>query len=172
MLLLMPAAVPAMANPAAMYCTALGYTYASSQDAAGDAVGTCTLANGQTVGAWGFLLGQEAPEAGYCARMGYGIRVVNETQACGIYGMQSCAACVFANGSAMEVSRVMNLDFREKMCSSDGCRDPKDYPLPAPYLIPPPGGISPGLPGLPVLLIVVVLVLAGAGWYLMRKKKS
>jgi putative hemolysin len=175
MLLLIPAGVMAMVNPAAMYCTALGYTYSSSPDAAGNAVSTCTLANGQRVGAWDFLLGRAAQDSGYCAKMGYGTRVVNDPKACEIYGMQSCAACVFANGSAMEVSRAMNLDFREKMCYDSGCLDPKDYPLPAPYLIPPSGRAGAGtvLPGLTIpIVIVLVLVSAGAGWYLLKKKKA
>jgi putative hemolysin len=174
-LLLLPAGVMAMANPSAVYCTALGYMYASGTDAAGDAVGSCTLANGQTVDAWEFLLGRTAQESGYCARNGYQTRVVNDTTACEIYNLPSCAACVFPNGSAIEVTRMMNLDFREKMCNDRGCRDPKDYPLPPPYVIPPQGGsgTGPALPGFTVLLlIVIVLVIAGAGWYLLKKKKS
>lgn len=174
-LLLLPVGVQAMANPSAMYCTALGYSYSSIPDAVGNEVGTCRLANGQSVDAWEFLLGQQAQESGFCARKGYQTRVVNDTKACEIYNMPSCAACVFPNGSAMEVTRVMNLDFREKMCYDSGCRDPKDYPLPPPYIIPPSGGsgTGPALPGLSiVLVIIIVLFIAGAGWYFLKKKKS
>jgi LPXTG-motif cell wall-anchored protein len=175
MLLLLPVAVQAMVNPAAAYCTALGYSYSSSPDAAGNAVGTCMLANGQSVDAWQFLLGQQAQESGFCARNGYQTRVVNDTKACEIYNKPSCAACVFQNGSAIEVTRMMDLDFREIMCNDNGCRDPKDYPLPPPYVIPPSGGsgTGPALSGLTILLvIVIVLVIAGAGWYFLKKKKS
>jgi putative hemolysin len=174
LVILLLAAIPpaaAMANPAAVYCTALGYTFSARPDAQGNEVVTCTLPGGQTVGAWQFLLGQAAPEYSYCGKMGYTTRIVNDSKACELFNRKSCAACVFPNGSSMEVTQAMGLDFREKVCSGDTCRDPKDYPV-TPYLMPPSGGQQPGAVPPWMLFAVVILVIAViAGLFLLTRKK-
>jgi putative hemolysin len=178
LLIVLLAAVPpaaAMINPAAGYCNALGYAYSTKPDAQGNEVGYCTLSNGQSVYAWQFLLGQTAEEYSYCAKMGYATRVVNDSKACGIFAQPSCAACVFPNGSAMEVTRLMGLDFREKICTQNGCRDPSDYPLPAPYIIPPPGGQQQGtsLPSWMILLgIVLLIIIIGGAFFTLKRRKG
>ena len=100
----------------------------------------CTLPDGQTVGAWQFLPGDWPPgNTRYCAKKGYAARIVNDSKTCEMFNRQSCAACVFPNGSAMAVTQATGFGFREKSCTSRGCRDPKDYPV-TPYIIPPSGG--------------------------------
>jgi putative hemolysin len=170
------AAVPpaaAMMNPSAGYCGALGYTYSIQMDGQGNEIGYCTLPNGQTVSAWQFLLGQTGQEYSYCGKMGYATRIVNDSKACGIFNRQSCAACVFPNGSAMEVTQAMGLDFREMFCTSLDCREPKDYPM-MPYLIPPPGGQQQGapLPSWMILAGVILVLVVIAGIFLMTYKKE
>jgi putative hemolysin len=167
--------VTAMVNPAAGYCTALGYTYSIKHDMQGNDVGYCTLPDGQSLYAWDFLLGETGQDFSYCAGMGYASRVVSDSGACGQFGQPSCLACVFPNGSAMEVTQVMGLDFREKICIQGGCRDPRDYPPPAPYLIPPPdkGGGQP-LPAwaVPAGILVVIIIIAGVIVWSKRKGKT
>jgi putative hemolysin len=68
MLLLLPAAVQAMANPSAVSCTTPGYSYLRSPDAAGNEAGTCTLADGQRVDAREFLPGQTARGSGFSCK--------------------------------------------------------------------------------------------------------
>jgi putative hemolysin len=167
--------VTAMMNPSAGYCTALGYAYSMQPDPEGNIVGYCTLSDGRTLDAWEFLLGQTGQDASYCARMGYASRVVNDSGACEQFLQPSCLACVFPNGSAMEVTQVMGLDFREKICIRGTCRDPKDYPPPAPYLIPPPhpgGGQSLPAWAVPVGLLIVIIVIAGIILVYWRKRKA
>jgi putative hemolysin len=156
--------VTAMMNPSAGYCDALGYTYSMQPDPGGNIVGYCTLPDGRTLDAWEFLLGQAGQNASYCARMGYTSRVVNDSLACGQFLQQSCLACVFPNGSGMEVTQAMGLDFRETICIRGTCRDPKDYPPPPPYLIPSSGsGVGSPLPpwAVPAGLLVVLIAIAG-----------
>ena len=162
----------AMINPAAGYCSALGYTYSNQPDSSGSMRGSCTLDDGNVVDAWRFLLGKEAQEYGYCSRMGYGTEIVRDPGACGIFNKPSCAACVFPNGSMMEVTQAMNLDFRERICLfSDTCVDPADHP-PAPYFIPPSGGNAPGGDLFwPLLIGLLALAGTGAGLVFWKRKR-
>jgi len=166
--------VSAMMNPAAGYCTALGYTYSSQPDTQGDYVGYCTLPDGRSLYAWDFLLGETGQDYSWCAKMGYASRVVNDIRACGPLEQPGCLACVFPNGSAMEVTQAMGLDFREKVCFEDTCSDPKDSPLPR-YLINPPKKpeISPHVGWMvPAGLIIVILLIAGLVAWNRRKGKA
>ena len=129
--------VSARTDPSAGYCMALGYTYFVKADPQGNEMGYCTLPDGRSVPSWDFLMGQTGQTFGYCAKNGYSTQVVNDSKACEIYSRETCAACIFPNGSGVEVTRLMNLDFREPICYGNTCRDPKDYPLPPPYVIPP-----------------------------------
>ncbi|HDR74239.1 MAG TPA: DUF333 domain-containing protein [Methanoculleus sp.] len=109
---LLPLAVSALMNPAAVYCTALNYTYAVDETDAGQ-IGACLLPGNQPVDAWQFLQGTAGREAGYCALMGYETRTVADPGTCaGIYA-DSCAVCVLPDGTEMEVTALMDLSFRE-----------------------------------------------------------
>jgi len=101
-------------NPAAVYCEALGYKY--------ELGGICILPNGQKVNAWDFLLGKVAQEYSYCKKMGYEIKTVKNFDLCfPKYLIDECAFCILPNGSEIEVSILMNLDFRETYCGDKIC---------------------------------------------------
>jgi LPXTG-motif cell wall-anchored protein len=114
----------ALRDPAAVYCTAMNYTFTIAPAAGGGMADTCMLPDGRKVDAWQFLQGQAAPEYSYCKKAGYEQVVINDSAACAVFGTQSCAACVLPDGSKTEVTKVMNLDFREKLCSNGVCCDP------------------------------------------------
>lgn len=63
-----------ISNPAAVYCTDLGYDYHVIGDGAGGQTDTCSLPNGQACSAWDFLEGKCGQAYSYCARQGLGER--------------------------------------------------------------------------------------------------
>lgn len=163
-------AAPAIAlrDPAAVYCTAMNYTFTLTPVSGGGMADTCVLPDGRKVDAWQFLQGQAAPEYGYCKKAGYEQVVISDPAACAVFGTQSCAACVLPDGSKTEVSKVMKLDFREYLCSDQKCCDPATTTDCTFATDMPPGTI------LIVIGAVVVIVLA-AGIVLFirfRKKKQ
>ena len=116
--------VAAMRNPAAVYCTALGYNYSITTSADGAMYGYCTLPDNEKVDEWKFLLGQTAPQYSYCAKQGYQLQTVNDSTTCAVFMTPSCAVCVLPDGSKTEVTKLMKLDFREKFCLNGKCCDP------------------------------------------------
>jgi hypothetical protein len=64
-----------MKNPAAVYCTDLGYEYETVTYADGSQNGVCHLPDGSTCSAWAFLRGQCGPEHSICARHGLATEV-------------------------------------------------------------------------------------------------
>lgn len=120
------ASATALRNPAAVYCEAAGYTYAVEHTAQGD-TGYCQLTGGQKVEAWRFIQGAEAPDKSYCAQKGYKIKTVNDPQKCALFGLPTCAVCVLADGSEVEVTQLMNLTFTEGQCGDGTCGYPENY---------------------------------------------
>jgi len=59
-----------MKNPAAVYCTDLGYEYQIVDHADGSQDGLCHLPDGSTCSAWDFLRGQCGVQYSICARRG------------------------------------------------------------------------------------------------------
>jgi putative hemolysin len=161
-------AVPtaAMINPAAGYCTALGYNYTENTGSDGSMTGYCTLSGNQTVDAWQFLYGNVSADKSYCTVHGMQIQTVENVSVCGMIGSR-CGACVEADGSVKEVTAAMGLDFREKICSGSICCDPaKDTTCPI-------GQEQQADWTLPLLaVIVIVLVLLGAALIFIQKKKA
>jgi putative hemolysin len=168
-LLVLPAG--AMTNPAAGYCAALGYQYTDTLDANGSMVGSCVLANNLSVDAWKFLQGSVSPELSYCQKQGLAIQTVSDPAVCGFLG-STCAVCVKADGKKQEVTKMMGLDFREKICTQKYCCDP------ATNTTCPIGtesatetdwsSLTPVLIGI-IILVVIILV---AVYLIMRKKKE
>jgi len=128
LLIIAALALPASAlrNPAAMYCDAAGYEYAVEHTPDGD-MGYCQLEAGKKVEAWKFLQGKEAPEKSYCTQKGYKLKTVNDAEKCAIFGLPSCAVCVLADGSEVEVTKLMNLTFTEGECGDGTCGYPENY---------------------------------------------
>lgn len=173
---LVAAPAASMINPAAGYCTELGYQYTVTVGADGSMTGACVLPGGQSVDAWQFLQGKVSAELGYCRKQGLEVRTVTDPAVCGMLG-STCAVCVKADGTIQEVTRMMGLDFREKICSGDVCCDPaKDKACPI--------GQEPGSGGEPagakpadwvlvvIAAIIAVLVIAGIAFFQKRKKGS
>ncbi len=86
--------LPALAipNPAAVYCTNLGYEYKIKSGPEGE-YGVCILPNGEEVDDWGFFLGKTGLEYSACARLGLEPRI-EEDPACRKYLEDKCLICV------------------------------------------------------------------------------
>jgi C1A family cysteine protease len=61
---------PGMANPAAVYCSELGYEYRVVDGTEGQR-GVCVFPEGSECDEWGFLAGECGQAYSYCARQGY-----------------------------------------------------------------------------------------------------
>jgi putative hemolysin len=160
-------AVPAgaMINPAAGYCTGLGYQYMDKVGTDGSMTGFCVLPGNQTVDAWQFLQGKVSPELGYCKKQGLEVRTVSDARVCGMLG-STCAVCVKTDGSSQEVTAMMGLDFREKICNDKICCDPAVDTTCA------IGAESPDRVFIVVIAVIAVLIIAGIAYFLMKKKKG
>ena len=173
-LMMVPAG--AMTNPSAGYCTALGYQYTDVTAADGSMTGYCMLPGNQSVDAWQFLQGKVSPELSYCKKQGLEVRTVTDPGVCRMLG-DTCAVCVKADGTTQEVTRMMGLDFREKICSGNICCDPA---LDKTCTIgqesggaAESGGAQPASWTLVVLIAVIaVLIIAGIAYLLMKRKKG
>ena len=91
-------------NPAAAYCTRMGYEYKTVKTEAGER-GICVLPNGDEVNAWAFYKGECATEFSYCARMGW--PVAAEAQGDGY--SDKCCTCSLPDGSQKTVSELLDL---------------------------------------------------------------
>jgi len=100
----------AMENPAAAYCEALGYEYLIEDTPEGQR-GLCQLPNGEAVDAWQFLQGKVGREYSYCHQEGYEMRTVRDAETCMRFGTLECAVCVLEDGTEVEVTELMGLDF-------------------------------------------------------------
>lgn len=79
------------ANPAAVYCEKMGYSYNTQEDINGDHNGVCILPNDSVVDAWDFYRGKVAQEYSYCEKMGYKTEYL-KTDSNGV--VSECAVCV------------------------------------------------------------------------------
>jgi len=91
-------------NPAAVYCTKMGYEYKTVQTEAGER-GICVLPNGDEVDAWAFYRGECATEFSYCAKMGWPVAV--EAQSDGY--SDKCCTCILPDESHKTVSELLDL---------------------------------------------------------------
>jgi len=110
----------AMSNPAAAYCQACGYNYSVEETEYGQQ-GFCTLPNNEKVDEWDFLTGKTALEWSYCAIKGYEAKHVENSDIC-----MDCCVCVLPNGSEIEVTQLMNLNFNETTCGDGVCGLPEN----------------------------------------------
>ena len=122
-LLSMPAVI-ALKNPAAVYCTELGYSY-GTELVDGAMQTRCTLPDGSAVSGWDFLKGKEGKGFSYCVNEGYDIRTVRGSGCRNIYSSE-CAVCVLEDGSMVEVTELMGLSFIEGVCGDGICGVPED----------------------------------------------
>lgn len=115
-----------MLNPAAVYCEAMGYTYGTVEGEGGGELGVCEVAPGERVDAWDFLQGEAAQDYSYCARQGYGMKIVGGDP-CLKFLTDTCAACVLPDGNEVEVTELMGLDFGEAYCGDGLCGFPENH---------------------------------------------
>jgi len=67
-----------ISNPAAVYCTDMGYEYQVISDGTGGQTDTCSMPDGSVCGAWDFLEGKCGQAYSYCAKQGLGERTASD----------------------------------------------------------------------------------------------
>jgi len=95
-------------DPAAVYCTQLGYQYDIREDEEGNQYGVCIFPDGSECDAWDFFEGKCGKEYSYCAKKGYDIETERVNQ--GSYYTE-CAVCVSRRG--VEEIRIPMLELME-----------------------------------------------------------
>ena len=70
-----------MANPAAVYCSELGYNYKIEETELGE-VGTCIMPNKQECEEWNFLKGNCGQKYSYCSELGYKTKAGEDSAIC------------------------------------------------------------------------------------------
>lgn len=125
LVLAVPVSGLALDNPAAVYCTAMGYEYTIEKTDMGDR-GFCRIDNGQQVEAWAFFQGKVAREKNYCATKGYGQKIVKDPEKCIKFLSDSCLMCVLRDGQEVEVTELMGLTLVETTCGDSVCGLPEN----------------------------------------------
>lgn len=120
-----------MKNPAAVYCTDLGYAYQIVEQEDGSQNGVCHLPDGSSCSAWAFLRGQCGVEHSICARRGLGTAVRSDG---GNPFSREYAVCVDSTGRALQSATEM----ADLMAKSTGGTPglPFDLPLYGPERLP------------------------------------
>lgn len=108
-----------MVNPAAAYCRELGYKIELVTQPDGSMNGVCRMPDGTAINQWDFISGRSGLEWSYCTKQGYQAKHVEESQLC-----RDCTVCVLENGTEVEVTTLMGLDFREGTCGDGICGIP------------------------------------------------
>jgi len=95
-------------DPAAVYCSQLGYEYNIKQTAEGD-VGFCKFGDGTECPDFDFLEGACGMQHSYCAQKGYQQRAATGNDCGSSDPITACLLCIMPNGTAVEVSQAMDL---------------------------------------------------------------
>ncbi len=121
--------VLAAPNPAAVYCSELGYPYEVIATERGE-VGVCVLPNGDRVDAWDFFRGKVGARYSYCALLGY--ETVTKDMGDGTYAAE-CAVCVDAAGNEIgPIAELMGIEERYfRGFTLPGPEAAEELPLPA-----------------------------------------
>jgi C1A family cysteine protease len=82
---LQPADCLAVSNPAAIYCTSMGYHYSIQLSEDGSEVGVCTFPDKSSANAWNFYRGKEGKNFSYCVKNNYSM----ETDSVDLDGYQA-----------------------------------------------------------------------------------
>ena len=91
-------------NPAAVYCTEMGYEYKIEKAKSGER-GICVMPNNEECDAWAFYRGECGREFSYCAKRGWLVA----TKAKKDCFATNCTTCVLPDGSRKTVSELFNL---------------------------------------------------------------
>lgn len=115
-------------NPSAQYCVQMGYEYFKVMTEKGEK-GMCRFPDGNSVGAWEFLMGYRNRERSYCAQKGMEYRQIHDLQVCKNYYNNTCLACITDSGP-VEVSKKVkedNPDAKTPVNSSNESTQYVDY---------------------------------------------
>jgi len=116
----------AMNDPSEVYCSGLGYEFIVKETIEGQ-TGFCKMPDGKEISSWNFLLGKEGKEYSYCEKEGYGMRTILSTSKCSVVFSRECAVCILPDNSEVEVTRLMNLSFKEGVCGDGICAVDENY---------------------------------------------
>tara|TARA_Y100000034_G_scaffold121485_1_gene165741 strand:+ start:321 stop:848 length:528 start_codon:yes stop_codon:yes gene_type:complete len=112
--------VNAAENPAYKYCVEMGYDFKIQENQFGEE-GICVLPNGNNVNSWDFLKGKIGEEYSYCKKKDLEIVHIKDSDKCASIYSNDCSVCLMANGSAVEPTKLMNLDFNAFYCGDYMC---------------------------------------------------
>jgi len=114
-------------NPATEYCKSLGYEWFVEKTEEGER-GMCKFPDNSTASEWSFLRGNVSQEWSYCKKKGYEIKTLfNDTRCSSIYSAD-CAVCVLANGTEIEVTKLMkSTEPKTGMCGNSICENGENY---------------------------------------------
>jgi putative hemolysin len=118
-----------ISNPAAVYCTDMGFEYKVIKDGNGGQTDTCSMPDGKVCSAWDFLEGKCGQAYSYCARQGLGER----TAADGNNPFSpEYAVCVDAQGKDVGlVTALFNLAPKLNRCGNASNLPDKSASIPA-----------------------------------------
>lgn len=112
-------AISAIKNPSAVYCEEMGYRFFIESTNEGEA-GLCKFSDGTSVSAWDFLKGKVGQENNYCNLIGLETKIIEDSEKCSVISSYECAVCIRGN-EEIEVTTLMNLDFKESVCGDSNC---------------------------------------------------
>lgn len=115
----------AMKDPSQVYCESLGYRFVTEETEDGY-TGYCVIGD-QKVDSWKFIRGEASAEAGACAKKGQTLKVIDDPVKCWYTGTGKCAACVQADGTEVEVTKLLKLNFLESSCGDGICGMPENH---------------------------------------------
>ncbi|MEW6329454.1 MAG: C1 family peptidase, partial [Candidatus Micrarchaeota archaeon] len=94
-----------MANPAAVYCSQLGYEYKIVKDSSGE-YGVCVFPDKTQCDEWRFLEGKCGQSYSYCAKQGYGIKTASDGKD---PFSREYAVCMYGTTEVGSVSKLLSL---------------------------------------------------------------
>lgn len=123
------------ANPASIYCIAMGYEYRIADEEGQK--GFCMLPDGERCEEWTFLQGKCGRQYSYCARRGYDIVTLNDGND---PFSKEYAVCVSEDGRIIgSVTDLMGLSLKATKASTESSMIPEEAgETPAPITVTPP----------------------------------
>jgi len=164
LLVLLFAGAYALKDPSAVYCREMGYNYTINEIPEGQQ-GMCEMPDGGLIDAWRFLEGKEGQEYSYCAREGYAVKSIRDGRKCSSIYSADCTVCIMENGEEIEVTKLMNLSFKETICGDGFCGSRENSESC-------PEDCLKGFNWLYVIIPLAILIAAGIIFYLIKRRKA
>jgi len=118
--------VTALKNPAAVYADALGFDYVIVNEQGVGEHGVILLPDGSRVSAWEFLMGKVGEQYSGCQKYGAKAVSIKNKDSCSAIYSDTCTICELPNGTKIEVTKLMGLDFSESVCDDGICGMPEN----------------------------------------------